>query len=86
MKKIRNEKNSVFSRLPHAFARALPTPLSFASEIPFSAKCNDIARKVWIYGPKFSLLPLPFYHRSAIILPGPGGFMSLAIVYTRAAL
>jgi hypothetical protein len=60
MKKFKDEKNSVFSRLPRSFTPSFPTPLCFASEVPVSAKCNDMARKVWIYGPNFSLLPIPF--------------------------
>ncbi|UDC49111.1 hypothetical protein LGM29_24745 [Klebsiella quasipneumoniae subsp. similipneumoniae] len=53
MKKFEDEKNSVFSRLPRSFAPSFPTPLCFASELPVPAKCNNMARKVWIYGPNF---------------------------------
>ncbi|PSL78817.1 ATP-dependent protease, partial [Variovorax sp. WS11] len=43
-------------------------------------------RKVWIRSSKFALFPFSLYVMPTIILLCPGGFMSLAIVYTRAAL
>jgi hypothetical protein len=80
MKKSKMKKIQ-FSHAAALFALSLPMQLCFAIKLPFSAKCNDMREK-YGYAVLNSCYCRSLYGRPTIIPLCPGGFMSLAIVYT----